>query len=303
MKKYDIIGDIHGYASSLINLLEKMGYKKTGNTYHHKDRKVIFVGDYIDRGTEEESACMIVKAMVESGDAFATMGNHEYNAICYATMGSNGEYLRPHTPNNTRQHSAFLKEFPFGSSKHNEIIDWFKTLPVFLEIDGIRIVHATWDQPSIDLFKKELPNNILTDEFLHLSAVEDSPQYNAIETALKGIELILKDNLFWKDKDGIERNTMRFNWFTERETSTYINSALSFPDKSILTDKVIENAPAIYKDKIPVFFGHYWMSGTPVVQTPYTACVDYSVAKGGSLVAYRWDGETELDNSKFIYCT
>jgi hypothetical protein len=302
MKKYDIIGDVHGYATSLINLLEKMGYKKTGKTYHHKDRKVIFVGDYIDRGIEEESSCMIVKSMVESGDAFATLGNHEYNAICYATMGVDGEYLREHNSNNTRQHSAFLKEFPFGSSKHKEIINWFKTLPVFLEIDGIRIVHATWDQPSIDFLKSKLSNNLLTDDFLHKSAIKNTSEYNAIETVLKGIELILKDNLFLTDKDGIERNTMRFNWFTMREKITYVNSALSFPDVSILTNKLIEDAPSLYKDEIPVFFGHYWMSGVPMVQTPYTACVDYSVAKGGSLVAYRWDGELILSNDKFIYC-
>jgi hypothetical protein len=30
------------------------------------------------------------------------------------------------------------------------------------------------------------------------------------------------------------------------------------------------------------------------------ACVDYSAGKGGPLVAYRWNGESELQNSGFI---
>ena len=28
------------------------------------------------------------------------------------------------------------------------------------------------------------------------------------------------------------------------------------------------------------------------------ACLDYSVAKGGMLCAYRWDGESEIDNEE-----
>jgi len=48
-----------------------------------------------------------------------------------------------------------------------------------------------------------------------------------------------------------------------------------------------------------VFFGHYWMTGTPKLQTPTAACVDYSAAKDGPLVAYRWDGEPTLDTANF----
>jgi len=48
----------------------------------------------------------------------------------------------------------------------------------------------------------------------------------------------------------------------------------------------------------PVLFGHYWFTGTPKVISPQFACLDYSVAKGGPLVAYRWDGERELATEK-----
>jgi hypothetical protein len=47
---YDIIGDIHGYAFPLKRMLGKLGYKKRGDSWHQPGRKVIFVGDYIDRG-------------------------------------------------------------------------------------------------------------------------------------------------------------------------------------------------------------------------------------------------------------
>ena len=47
-------------------------------------------------------------------------------------------------------------------------------------------------------------------------------------------------------------------------------------------------------------FGHYWMKGDPVLLSDNIACVDYSIAKGGALVCYRWDGERCLDEDKFV---
>lgn len=41
----DLIGDIHGHADELEELLQKMGYTKTNGAYSHPERKVVFVGD------------------------------------------------------------------------------------------------------------------------------------------------------------------------------------------------------------------------------------------------------------------
>jgi hypothetical protein len=42
----------------------------------------------------------------------------------------------------------------------------------------------------------------------------------------------------------------------------------------------------------PVFIGHSWLSAQrPALLADNVACLDYSVAKGGFLCAYRWDGE------------
>ena len=46
----DFIGDIHGHADKLEELLLKLGYTKSAGAYSHPQRKVLFVGDYIDRG-------------------------------------------------------------------------------------------------------------------------------------------------------------------------------------------------------------------------------------------------------------
>lgn len=62
----DFIGDIHGYAHKLEELLQKLGYKKKNGTFVHPHRKVLFVGDYIDRGPEIKETLEIVKSMVDT---------------------------------------------------------------------------------------------------------------------------------------------------------------------------------------------------------------------------------------------
>jgi hypothetical protein len=48
--------------------------------------------------------------------------------------------------------------------------------------------------------------------------------------------------------------------------------------------------------------GRYWLSATrPALLAENVACLDYSVAKGGLLCAYRWDGERKLTSERFVW--
>jgi len=51
----------------------------------------------------------------------------------------------------------------------------------------------------------------------------------------------------------------------------------------------------------PVLFGHYWMSGIPTVLAPHASCLDFSIAKGGVLTAYRWSGEPTLKADNLVW--
>jgi len=94
---YDIIGDIHGCSQTLVALLEKLGYRKKDGIYRHPSRTVIFLGDFIDRGPHQREVIETVRPMVDSGAALAVMGNHEFNAIAWATRHpETADYLRPH---------------------------------------------------------------------------------------------------------------------------------------------------------------------------------------------------------------
>lgn len=148
---YDIIGDIHGHADELKHLLEKLGYRFKMRSYSHPDsRKILFVGDYIDRGPKIRETLQIVKGMCDSGRAKAVMGNHEFNALCYHTPDRNGGYLRPHSQKNQNQHGQTLKAFEGREDEWKMYLEWLKTLPVYLDLEQLRVVHACWDQKHID---------------------------------------------------------------------------------------------------------------------------------------------------------
>ena len=87
MAGYDIIGDVHGCAFKLEAMLDELGYVVDPWTgaYRHENRQAIFVGDLIDRGPSQLRVLEIVKAMVDARSAQVVMGNHEFNAIAYAT--------------------------------------------------------------------------------------------------------------------------------------------------------------------------------------------------------------------------
>ncbi len=96
---YDLIGDIHGHSEPLVELLEKLGYRLSDGVYRQPDRRVIFLGDFIDRGPNQRDVIKIVRPMIEEGAALSVMGNHEFNAIAYFTEDPDdpGQYLRQHT--------------------------------------------------------------------------------------------------------------------------------------------------------------------------------------------------------------
>ena len=153
---YDLIGDIHGHAGALVELLEHLGYQHSDSGYCHPVRKVIFLGDFIDRGehlAQHKELLAIVMPMVRNGHALAVMGNHEFNALAYHTE-VNGLFLRPHTEKNRKQHKAFLNEFDEDSEAKNEVLDFFYELPMWLELDGLRVVHACWDYGAVEFLAR-----------------------------------------------------------------------------------------------------------------------------------------------------
>ena len=153
---YDVIGDIHGHGDELLALLEKMGYSHDGISYTHENRQALFLGDFVDRGDQQKLVLDTVMAMCERGSARAVMGNHEFNALAFHTEdpARPGVWLRPRTNKNIKQYIAFLNEYLASDEDLQRVLDWFMTLPLWLDMpEGLRLVHACWHEPSIENLK------------------------------------------------------------------------------------------------------------------------------------------------------
>lgn len=302
---HDIIGDIHGQAGKLEALLRHLGYRQRNGAWRHPSRTAKFVGDLIDRGPGQIQTLKIVRAMVEAGSAQAVLGNHEFNGIAYATPDPkrDGYFLRIRGSKNRGQHEAFLNEVGLDTPEHKAWIAWFMTLPLWLETNDLRMVHACWHPASMDALKSKMgPNNTLTPALVEAASRKGSGEYEAVEAICKGLEIDLPAPVTFTDKQGIIRNRTRVRWWDEN-AHTYRAAALMGRHESdqLPETPIPDNARMVYDQAKPVFFGHYWFTGTPGILSPKTCCVDYSAARDSEpLVAYRFDGEPELSSDKLV---
>ena len=300
---YDVIGDVHGHSEKLKALLTKLGYRERQRAWRHSDpsQTAIFVGDFIDRGPGQLETMQIVRSMLDSGTALAVMGNHEFNAIGYHTPDPTnpGEYVRPHTASNVEQHAEFVGA---TAGAHQEHLDWFLTLPLWLELDGLRVIHACWHHKFMSAITPLLGSDKTLDIGLVVAASRKrTPEHQAIEALLKGPELKLPGDLYFLDKSGLKRTEARVRWW-DGSATTYRQTAIcdDATRRQLPTTDIPEEFRLGYSDDKPVFFGHYWFSGVPEVLSTRAACVDYSAGKAkGPLVAYRWQGEQNLSSGHF----
>ena len=290
--KVDFIGDIHGHAVELASLLIKLGYNNNKGYFSHPEgRKVVFVGDYIDRGLQIRETLEIVKGMCDNKTADAVMGNHEYNAILFHSKNKKtGGFYREHGYKEIHQHIETLRQFQHHKDEWKMYLKWFKKLPLFIETENYRVVHAFWSQKHIDTLKA---NTIVWNKkFLDKVTVEGSDEYQLVEDLLKGKEHELTDGHHFYDADNIKREKCRVKWWHYSNGNINNDEYLfNCPSglKGLEFNGDIENIP----DDKPIFFGHYWLKeDNPTLDSKSNAkCLDYSVAKNGHLVAYSLDTE------------
>ncbi len=81
---FDIIGDIHGCHTELVELLGTLGYEVDADgtsARHPGGRRALFLGDLVDRGPATPAVLRLVMGMVEEGTALCIPGNHEVKLL------------------------------------------------------------------------------------------------------------------------------------------------------------------------------------------------------------------------------
>ena len=121
------------------------------------------------------------------------------------------------------QHSQTLKQV--SAADLQSYLSWFRTLPLWLDLDGLRVVHACWDESMADKTCQadqirrtgqiSGPISPITDEFLRSACRKDQPLFGPVETILKGKEAKLPAGLGFHDKDGHFRTSTRVRWYAD----------------------------------------------------------------------------------------
>ena len=124
-----IIGDVHGEREALESLLR-----------HLDDRHRVYLGDLIDRGPDSPGVVRLVSEEVQSGRSTVILGNHELNLLRELPKPDNGWF---------RGEVQYFGDEPMPQAFATEaeqisILDFIATMPLALERQDLRVVHASW---------------------------------------------------------------------------------------------------------------------------------------------------------------
>lgn len=272
----DIIGDVHGELSALQDLLQHLGYDQQGQ--HPDGRHLVFVGDLVDRGPDSLGVIRLVAKLMKAGAASCIIGNHELNLLLGKRRAGN-EWFYGDTQE-LRDNGQTITQILADDDTRVEIMLFLLRLPLALERDDLRVVHACWDSTAIDALR--------------------AAQCGLVELFYDTEMDITKACL----DAGHEGNSKLANLARQNDNPvTVLTSGLERPTDTPFRAggqmRDVERVPwwENYQGDIDVVFGHYWRAIDPdnraVKRGPYlfgerayqqalgpkhnAYCVDYSV--------------------------
>ncbi len=143
--RFDIIGDVHGCCDELIQLLGVLGYdvdirgvgdRRCASIRAPAERRLIFVGDLVDRGPRSPDVVRIVMAAVRSGQGWCVLGNHDAKFLRWL---AGRQVTLSHGLEQT------VEQYALESEHHrHEVRDFLSSLPYHLWLDGgaLAVAHA-----------------------------------------------------------------------------------------------------------------------------------------------------------------
>jgi hypothetical protein len=148
--RVDVIGDVHGEIGSLRALLAGLGCDVERARV---ERPIVFLGDLVDRGPDSVAVVELVEHLVNSGVAQMVLGNHEFNLLRGDEKEGNGWFCERRVRPDGWHHAGAFVPFPSRAATIEErarIRAFLTRMPLTLEGDTMRIVHAAWSSSAIE---------------------------------------------------------------------------------------------------------------------------------------------------------
>lgn len=136
-ERFDVFGDIHGLRDSLFRFLRKLGYcPETGE--HPDNRKLLVLGDLVDRGPDSLELLEWAQALQSSGHVFIK-GNHEAKLLYRWQAIQKGRALHGGSYAGLTTLEAFLRS-PLDWQE--KTIDFLSRLPAYTTYQDLVFCHA-----------------------------------------------------------------------------------------------------------------------------------------------------------------
>jgi serine/threonine protein phosphatase 1 len=129
-----VVGDIHGCYNELVELITDL---EDNGKYNKNTDRLIFLGDYIDRGEDSRKVIRFIRELQKDNDnVIALMGNHEKMCIDYF---SNRDYMWE-----INGYYATLESYK-GYGELADDVNWMEQLPLYYEDEYFVYAHAGVD--------------------------------------------------------------------------------------------------------------------------------------------------------------
>ena len=162
----DVVGDVHGEIEPLRRLLAQLGYDAQGA--HPRGRRLVFVGDLCDRGPDSPAVADLVMSLVDRESAQCVLGNHELNILRNDAKPGNGWILDPGCKEQ-RPDGEFAHSRTAPTGWKARFTAFLGTLPVALEREDLRVVHAAWLPSEIAVLREARVSALDLHEEYHLT--------------------------------------------------------------------------------------------------------------------------------------
>jgi predicted kinase len=158
-ERYDVVGDVHGLRDELLALLARAGWThENGRLTHPGGRKLLFLGDLVDRGPDSVGVVRLVRQAVLDGVACALKGNHELKLVRFLQMARTEGVERWSSFANAETGMQFLK-----MADGEALAQFLHTLPAYrlFEADGERLAFVHADMHRFDAELTPAPDMVL----------------------------------------------------------------------------------------------------------------------------------------------
>ena len=230
----DIVGDVHGEIDALHSLMRHLGYVDHGS--HSDGRRLVFVGDLTDRGPDSPAVVDLIQRLIESDRAQCVLGNHDLNILLGHRKYDNGWFFGEEF----HAEGELVPQVLADESVRQQVLGFFRTLPIALERDDLRVVHACWCEEMVrfaresgdavalynehhDLIESSFPGLDLDDIDKGLAHQNDNPIKKLTSGPEERVEVPIVSS-------GKERYEKRVHWWNDYHDKFCVFGHYSIPE-------------------------------------------------------------------------